>query len=170
MPKSRLGNPNSGGTFLNVFRSNTLYIVAIKIGLLEQWIENDLSGRVNPYRLGFAPILNAKFKDYSTPAATLHTNIKACGSFKPHFIRINPSVEELVRCEDHRGCRAEHVYANLLWATFREEVSRTIKVELVPDLVLAVAPVRLHNLQDDCLVDQCWRFREDILVSRILSK
>jgi len=30
------------------------YIVVIKIGLLEQWIENDLSGRVNPY------ITNAK--------------------------------------------------------------------------------------------------------------
>ena len=83
--------------------------------------------------------MNAELKHYSTPAATLYSNVKACGSPEPHFIRINPSEEELPGSKDHRSRRAERVNAYLLRATFREQVSSTIKIELVPDLVLAIA-------------------------------
>lgn len=89
--------------------------------------------------LGFATIMNAELKHYSTPAATLYPNVKACCSPEPHLIRINPSQEEFASSKDHRRRRAERVNAYLLRATFREEVSCTIKIELVPDLVLAVA-------------------------------
>jgi len=90
---------------------------------------------------GFAAIVNAELKHYSTPAAALYPNVKARGSLEPHFIRINPSNEELAGSKDHRSRRAERVNANLLRAPFREEVSSTIEIELVPDLVLAVAPL-----------------------------
>jgi len=44
------------------------------------------------------------------------------------------------------------------------------KKELVPYLVLTVASVRFHDRQDDCLVEQCRSFRNNILVPRVLPE
>src|SRR4030067_1183134 len=60
--------------------------------------------------------------------------LDAGGAPEPHLVGIDAGVEELVGGEDHRGRRGERVDADLLRATFREEVPGAVEGALVPHL------------------------------------
>ena len=103
-----------------------------------------------------SPILNTKLKNYSAPATTQHTNVNTGSSPKSHFVWINTSVEKLIGRVNQRCRRVHRVYANLRWAVFRQEISRTIEIELVTNLVLAVTPMRLDDFQHYRFFNQFW--------------
>ena len=46
--------------------------------------------------LGLAPVHDAEFQNYPTPATAFEAYVETCRSLEPHLIRIYPSEEEFV--------------------------------------------------------------------------
>ena len=74
-------------------------------------------------------------------ATALHSHIKATSSSESHLIRVYPCIEQFIRGKNElRNC-VQGVDTDSFRSKFGEKVARSIKIKLITDLVLGIAPL-----------------------------
>jgi len=102
-----------------------------------------------PFRVSARPLcslllyfLNAYLHGDPPDAAASKPHVKAAGMLESHLIGIDSGIEEFIDRKNLWDHRTHGITARPFGAALREKVSKPVKIELIPDLMLTVTSMR----------------------------